>query len=209
MPLPRRQMPVSLVVVPDPRVRSDDELARALQAGVEWAVAETWQRFAPGVTVFAQRALGSQAEAEDVAQEVFYRVFSKRKTLRAPEKLRSFIFSFAIRLVRTELRRKRARAWLSFHRPESLADLGAELTDMESRDLLRRFYALLDRLAPRPRLVFVLRQLESMTVEEVAAQMELSISTVKRALSHATTKLSRWIEADPGLAGFFNEKGWR
>ncbi|HMF44148.1 MAG TPA: sigma-70 family RNA polymerase sigma factor [Polyangia bacterium] len=202
-------MPVSLVVVPDPRVRSDDELARALQAGVEWAVAETWQRFAPGVTVFARRALGSEAEAEDIAQEVFYRVFTRSKTLRAPEKLRSFIFSFAIRVVRTELRRKKARAWLSFHRPESLVDLGAGLTDMESRDLLRRFYALLDRLAPRPRLVFVLRQLESMTVEEVAAQMELSISTVKRALSHATTKLSRWIEADPGLAGFFNEKGWR
>src|SRR5215471_13292923 len=209
MPLPRRQMPVSLVVVPDPRVRSDDELARALQAGVEWAVAETWQRFAPGVTVFARRALGSEAEAEDIAQEVFYRVFTRSKTLRAPEKLRSFIFSFAIRVVRTELRRKKARAWLSFHRPESLADIGAGLTDMESRDLLRRFYALLDRLAPRPRLVFVLRQLESMTVEEVAAQMELSISTVKRALSHATNKLSRWIEADPGLAGVFNEKGWR
>jgi RNA polymerase sigma-70 factor (ECF subfamily) len=202
-------MPVSLVVVPDPRARSDGELAGALRAGVEWAIGETWNRFAPGVTVFARRALGSQAEAEDIAQEVFYRVFAKSKTLRTPEKLRSFIFSFAIRVVRTELRRKRARAWLSFHRPESLVDLGAGQADMESRDLLRRFYALLDRLAPRPRLVFVLRQLESMTVEEVATHMELSISTVKRALSHATNKLSRWIEADPGLAGFFNEKSWR
>ena len=207
--MPRRQMPVSLVVVSDPRVRSDGDLARALQSGVDWALAETWQRFAPGVIVFARRALGTEAEAEDIAQEVFYRVFSRSKTLRTPEKLRSFIFSFAIRVVRTELRRKRARAWLSFHRPESLVDLGAGLTDMESRDLLRRFYALLDRLAPRPRLVFVLRQLESMTIEEVAAHMGLSISTVKRALGHATNKLSRWIEADPGLAGFLNEKGWR
>jgi RNA polymerase sigma factor (sigma-70 family) len=88
-------------------------------------------------------------------------------------------------------------------------DLGAELTDMESRDLLRRFYSLLDRLAPRHRLVFVLRHLESMTVEEVADQMELSISTVKRALDRATTKLSRWIEADRDLAGFFDDAGWR
>ena len=78
---------------------------------------------------------------------------------------------------------------------------------MESRDLLRRFYALLDRLAPRHRLVFALRHLESMTVDEVAAHMELSISTVKRALERATSKLSVWIEADPGLAGFLDEKG--
>jgi len=203
----RTQMPVSLVVAPDPGDASDRELARALMTGSPWAIAETWHRFAPAVIMFATRALGSESEAEDVAQEVFHRVFVKARTLRAPERLRSFIFSFAIRLLKTELRRRRTRAWLSFHRPETLVDVGGELMDMESRDLLRRFYALLDRLAPRHRLVFALRNLESMTVEEVAAHMGLSISTVKRALERATDKLSIWIEADPGLAAFLDEKG--
>jgi len=110
-------------------------------------------------------------------------------------------------VLRTELRRRKARAWLSFHRPETLADLGAELADMESRDLLRRFYLLLDRLAPRHRLVYVLRNLESMTVEEVAAQMDLSISTVKRLLTRATDRLSRWIGADPDLVAFVEQHG--
>ena len=203
----RTQMPFSLVVAPDPGDSSDRELARALIEGKSWAIGETWHRFAPAVIMFATRALGSESEAEDVAQEVFHRVFAKARTLRAPERLRSFIFSFAIRLLKTELRRRRTRAWLSFHRPETLVDVGGELMDMESRDLLRRFYALLDRLAPRHRLVFALRYLESMTVDEVAAHMELSISTVKRALERATSKLSLWIEADPGLAGFLDEKG--
>ena len=75
---------------------------------------------------------------------------------------------------------------------------------MECRDLLRRLYALLDRLAPRHRLVFALRNLESMTVEEVAVHMGLSVSTVKRALKRATDRLSRWIEADPGLTDFID-----
>src|SRR4029079_9318674 len=117
-------------------------------------------------------------------------------------------FSFAIRLLKTELRRKKTRAWLSFHRPETLADTGRECTDTESRYLLRRFYALLDRLAPRHRLVFALRHLESMTVDQVAGHMELSVSTVKRALDRATAKMSCWIEADPGLAAHFDEQGW-
>ena len=207
-PTMRTQRPVSLVVAPDPGDASDLELARALVGGSNWAIAETWHRFAPAVIMMARRALGSEAEAEDLAQEVFYRLFAKRETLRAPDRLRSFIFSFAIRLLRTELRRRKARAWLSFQRPETLVDLGGELTDMESRDLLRRFYALLDRLTPRNRLVFALRHLESMTVEEVAAHMEISISTVKRALERATAKLACWIEADPGLAGYFEGKGW-
>jgi RNA polymerase sigma-70 factor (ECF subfamily) len=204
----RTHRPVSLVVAPDPGDTTDQELARALVAGNDWAIRETWQRFAPSVIMFATRALGSESEAEDIAQEVFHRLFSKAKTLHTPERLRSFIFSFAIRVVKTELRRKRTRAWLSFHQPETLVDLGGELMDMESRDLLRRFYALLDRLAPRHRIVFALRHLESMTLDEVAIHMDLSISTVKRALERATSKLSRWIEADPGLAGFLDDKGW-
>jgi RNA polymerase sigma-70 factor (ECF subfamily) len=208
MPTRRTQFPVSLAVAPEPGDVADLELARALTAGDAWAIRETWYRFAPAVILLARRALGSEAEAEDVAQEVFQRVFAKAGTLRAPDRLRSFIFSFAIRVLRTELRRKRTRAWLSFHRPETLVDFGADLMDMESRDLLRRFYALLDRLAPRHRLVFALRQLESMTVEEIAAHMDISISTVKRALERATTKLARWIEADAGLAAFVHEQDW-
>ena len=200
-------MPVSLVVAPDQRQTTDVELARALVAGSAWAITETWHRFAPAVIMLARRALGSEAEAEDVAQEAFQRMFAKARTLRDPERLRSFVFSFAIRVLKTELRRRRTRAWLSFHRPETLVDLGGETTDMESRDLLRRFYALLDRLAPRHRLVFALRHLESMTLEEAAAHMQLSLSTVKRLLDRATSKLSVWIEADPELAGFLDEEG--
>ncbi|HWJ54688.1 MAG TPA: sigma-70 family RNA polymerase sigma factor [Vicinamibacterales bacterium] len=196
------------MVAPDPRESSDLELAHALIEGNRWAIAETWHRFAPGVILLARRALGSESEAEDLAQEVFYRLFAKRETLRAPDRLRSFVFSFAIRLLKTELRRKKTRAWLSFHRPETLVDVCRDVTDMESRDLLRKFYALLDRLAPRHRLVFALRHLESMTVEQVAAHMELSVSTVKRALDRATTKLTRWIDADPGLAAYVAEQGW-
>jgi RNA polymerase sigma-70 factor (ECF subfamily) len=203
----RTHFPVSLVVAPDPSGVSDRELALALTAGDAWAITETWHRFAPAIILFARRALGSESEAEDVAQEVFHRVFTKAKTLRAPERLRSFVFSFAIRLLKTELRRRRTRAWLSFQQPETLVDLGGEPTDIESRDLLRKFYALLDRLAPRHRLVFALRHLESMTVEEVAAHMDLSLSTVKRLLERARDKLSVWIEADPGLAGVLDELG--
>jgi len=208
MSMPRKHVPVSLVVAPKVADLSDAEVARALVAGSDWAVTETWRRFAPGVVMMATRALGSEAEGEDVAQEVFHRLFAKAKTLREPDRLRSFVFSFAIRVLKSELRNKRTRAWLSFQRPETLVDLGSELTDMESRDHLRRFYALLDRLTPRHRLVFALRHLESMTVEEVAASMELSVSTVKRALERATDKLSLWLAADPGLAGFLESGDW-
>jgi len=205
---PRRsQMPVLMLMGAECRDVSDGELARGLAACSAWALRETWRRFAPMVHVAAARALGSESEAEDVAQEVFHRVFRKAGTLRDADSLRSFVFSFAVRVLKTELRRKAARRWLSFHQPEALPDVGGASVDVESRDLLRRFYGLLDRLSPRDRIVFALRHLEHMTVEEVAASMDLSISTVKRSLGRATSKLSRRVEADLGLVGFLDGKG--
>jgi RNA polymerase sigma-70 factor (ECF subfamily) len=205
----RSRAPLSLVVGRRGQEASDADLARSLVAGEAWAVAETWHRFAPLVIMTAERALGSRSEAEDVAQEVFCRVFRKADTLRDIERLRSFIYSFAVRILKTELRYRRVRAWLSFHRPESLVEIGSGTMDVEARDLLRKFYALLDRLSPRDRLVFLLRRTESMTIEEIAVTMDISVSTVKRCIAHASTRLSQWVDADPGLASLLPrlEKG--
>jgi RNA polymerase sigma-70 factor (ECF subfamily) len=184
---------------------SDAELAKGLGAGEAWALSETWHRFAPMVLATAERALGSTSEAEDLAQETFFRVFRLAKTLRDPNSLRSFIYSVALRALRSQLRHRRLRAWLSFHGPETLVDLRHVTLDVESRDLLEKFYALLDRLSPRDRLVFVLRRVEAMTVEEIATVMDLSRSTVKRSIAHASSRLSRWVSADPSLAGIAGE----
>ena len=160
------------------------------------------------VIMMAERCLGSKSEAEDLGQEVFYRVFQKAKTLRNPDSLRSFIYSFAIRRLRTELRRRRLRSWLLLDQPETPTDVGYETMDVESRDVLRRFHVLLDRLKPRDRLVFTLRRMESMTTEEIATQLDISPSTVKRSMAHASDRLSHWIESDPELTGLLDSKRW-
>ncbi len=178
----------------------DGVLGRALAQGDAWALAETWRRFTPMVLKMAERTLGSPSEADDVCQDVFCYLFRKAKTLREPESLRSFVYSFAIRELKYQLRRRKLRAWLSFHQPADLADLRSHSLNLESRDLLRKCHAILDRLSPRHRLIFVLRRVESMTVEEIAATMNLSVSTVKRSMAHASGRLSRWIQADPELA---------
>jgi RNA polymerase sigma-70 factor (ECF subfamily) len=156
------------------------------------------------VFLIARRALGSESEVEDIGQEVFDRVFRKVRTLREPDKFRSFIYACAVRVLQTELRHRKLRSWLSLDRPETLAGLGCQTLDLEWREILRKFQALLDRLTPRDRLVFVLRRMESMTIEQIAATMKVSESTVKRSMARAAKRLSRWIDADPGLAGLFD-----
>lgn len=205
MPRPSRAS-LSVVVGRSRRDLDDAELALGLIAREDWAVTEAWHRFAPMVLQMAERTLGSKSDAEDVAQDVFTRVFRGIATLRDPTSLRSFVYSIGVRTLKSHLRYRRLRAWLSFHGPDTLIDLRYSTPDVEGRDLLRNFYVLLDRLSPRDRLVFMFRRAESMTVDEIAQKMDIAPSTVKRSLTHATERLSRWIDSNPGMAHLLDGK---
>jgi RNA polymerase sigma-70 factor (ECF subfamily) len=202
----RSHVPLSLVVGLDRRTVSDGDLARGLIAGDSWAITEAWRRLAPMVLMLAKRSLGSASEAEDIAQEVFHRLYRKAHQLREPDSLRSFIYGCTLHALQSELRRRKLRGWLSLEKPETLASVRDESVDLEQQDLLRRFKGLLDRLSPRDRMVFTLRRMESMTVEEIASAMKISQSTVKRSITYASDRLTRWIQADPGMADLLNQE---
>jgi RNA polymerase sigma-70 factor, ECF subfamily len=197
MPTPPSHAPLSLVGGQEQRAVSDGDLARALMSGEGWAAVETWQRFAPMVLTLARRTLGSSTEAEDIVQEAFCQVYRKVGSLREPDSLRSFVYTCALRLLQTELRRKKVHSWLSFERPDVLDERAGATLDVESRSLLRRLYGLLERLLPRDRLVFVLSRMESMSVEEIAVALDVSESTVKRSLAHTVRRIRHWMHDEP------------
>jgi RNA polymerase sigma-70 factor, ECF subfamily len=177
----------------------DAGLARALIEGKAHAAELAWDRYAPLVHGIVSRALGPDAEVEDVTQEIFYRLFARIGSLRKPEALRSFVVSFAVRIVKWELRRRRARRWLTLSDTGDVPDDQLLFMNVDNRYALRRLYSLLNLLSTRERLVLVLRHVEGMTLEEIAEAMEISLATVKRTLRHASTRLSELVDADVQL----------
>src|SRR5665213_1644244 len=169
---------------------ADVDLARALMAGTPGAPELAWDRYAPLVHGIVGRALGPDAEVEDVTRDSFCRLFSRIRTLRKPEALRSFVVSFAVRIVKWELRRRRARRWLTLSETGEVPDDQLLFMNVDNRYALRRLYSLLNLLTTRERLVLVLRHVEGMTLEEVAEAMGISLATVKRALRRASTPVS-------------------
>ena len=199
---------VPLYVVPpgaSPEV-GDSDLARALIANAAWSHAMAWNRFAPMVYGMLLRQFGSPQDAEDLTQEIFARVFAKVGGLQKAESLRSYIISFVIRTMKWEMRKRRSGRWLSFLASDDLPEIPSPVTDPVARDVLRRFYAMLEKLGPRERMVFSLRHVEAMKLDEIAEVLGISLSTVKRTHERASARISRWIEGDPGLASFFAER---
>jgi RNA polymerase sigma-70 factor, ECF subfamily len=186
---------------------NDVDLVTALQAGRPEAPAVAWHRYAPLVFGICSRALGSDVEAEDLTQDVFYRLFARIGTLRKPEALRSFVTSFAIRTVKWELRRRRARRYLTLSSTGELPDAPAGFVSADNRYALQRFYRALDRLTARERLVLVLRHVQEMTLEEVADHMEISLATVKRTLRRANARAAALVGGDAELHTMLGRRG--
>jgi len=203
----RLGLPVQLVPSGAEPVPGDADLVRAFANGEGWAARAIWNRHAPMVYRLMERALGPTGEAEDLTQDVFLRTFSRLPTLRDVEALRSFVYSVAIRTLKWELRRRRVRRILHLSDSGHLPDLPVRGVDSESRQILARFYALLEQLGVNDRTAFVLRYMEGLKLEEVAERMGVSLATVKRWVSRASQDVSRLVEADRELSEYFRGQG--
>jgi RNA polymerase sigma-70 factor, ECF subfamily len=182
-----------------PAELDDGALARAGMLGQAWAQREIWYRFAPMVFSLLRRSLGARHEIEDLLQEVFLRVFGRLSTLENPMALRSFVYSFAVRVVSEELRRHRVRARLAALFLAPALEQTTPHVDFESRELLGRIQGVLDQMNDRVRAVFVLRRFDSVALTEIASGLGLSLATVKRDLDKANDFIAAAIRRDPRL----------
>jgi RNA polymerase sigma-70 factor (ECF subfamily) len=178
----------------------DRELVEGLFARDPEAAVLTYRKFAPRIYRIVARSMGPRADAEDITQDVFLRVFDKIHTLRDADALESFILSIALRVIKWQLRKQRIRSVLHLSGDGLLPERSVPASDAEAREALRRLYDCLDRLPASERTVFVLRHIEAMELPEVAKAVGASLSTTKRRLRRALETVSVQLDL-PSLLG--------
>jgi RNA polymerase sigma-70 factor, ECF subfamily len=181
---------------------SDAALVAALRAGDPRAELAAWNRFAVGVDHTLRRLLGPESEREDLLQEVFIRFFRRVGTLREPAAVRGFLTGICIHVVRGEIARRRRKRWLSLTPTGELPDAAVHAPDLDGREAVARYYALLEKLNGKDRSLFVARTIEGLTLEEVAAAHDVSVSTAQRRISRASKRIALLVRRDSVLAGF-------
>ncbi|HLI83090.1 MAG TPA: sigma-70 family RNA polymerase sigma factor [Bryobacteraceae bacterium] len=169
---------------------SDHLLIESLRSGSEQAYEELLARFQQPVYTLAVRLLNNPAEASDVVQEVFLKVFRNIEHFRADSSLRTWIYRITVNEAHN------TRRWFTRHRsreveldPENeesrdwreiIADSGRspfELTlDREQAGMIE---SALGRINPVFREAVVLRDITDLSYEEIAAVLGVSLGTVK------------------------------
>jgi RNA polymerase sigma-70 factor (ECF subfamily) len=210
-----RQKPTDMAIEAQARVggsssdaRTEEKFIAALAAGDPVAAEEAWNRYAPMIHDLFRRGLGPRAELEDAVQEAFLRVFRRIGTLRDPAMLRSFVFSIGVNVLRWQLRRRVIRRIVGLSLDGALPEPVGQPADMDAREALRRFYALLDKLGPLDRTIFILRHAHEMSLPEIARVTGSSLSTVKRRLGRVAPRLARLAQADSILSTYLSPNGW-
>jgi RNA polymerase sigma-70 factor, ECF subfamily len=137
--------------------------------------------------------------AQDVAQEVFIRVWQKGSEFRARASLFSWIYRITVNLAIDHLRKSRSRDKLSSqeglyteqYRTEQQSGSTHSMPgdDIERRHLRHRIDQALEVLSKNQKRAFVLRYFQEMPIDEIAAIMGCRESTVRQHLFRATRKL--------------------
>ncbi|HSZ82668.1 MAG TPA: sigma-70 family RNA polymerase sigma factor [Polyangia bacterium] len=180
----------------------DAAIVLALRRRDARAELDAWNRFSGQVDGTLRRLLGPgepRDDREDLLQEVFIRFFRRVDTLREPAAVRGFLTGICLRVVRGELAGRRRRRWLRLTTTGDAPDVGARARDDESREAVRRYYGVLEALGGQDRSIFVARTIEGLTLEDVAALHEVSVSTAQRRLARATKRVAALVRRDPLL----------
>jgi RNA polymerase sigma-70 factor (ECF subfamily) len=189
------------MVDPDKAGRSDDDaedvrLMRLIGRGDTAALEELIQRHQTLVAGTVARMLGSTSEVEDIAQQVFIRVWKSAGRYVPRAKFTTWLLKITRNLVFNELRRTKRHANVPIQTdPQSeempLRDQTAQTPDASllEHELHEAIEQAITALPESQRLALVLRRYEELSYEDIADILDLSVPAVKSVLFRARTEL--------------------
>src|SRR5262250_3448590 len=174
----------------------DKGLLARLRAGEARAFEELVRTYQHRVFSVALRMLGSRSDAEDVAQEVFLRVHRAIGEFRGEAKLSTWLYAITSRLCLNRLttgERRMARQGEEILTRLASREVGPA-EEMERTELETALHRAIADLSEERRIVIVLRDLEGLSYEEIAAALELELGTVRSRLHRARMDLRDKLE---------------
>lgn len=179
---------------------SDDDrdlaLMRRIGQGDHAAFAELVEIHQHAVVGTVTKMLGNATEAEDVAQQVFVRVWRSAIRYQPSAKFTTWLFTITRNLVFNEIRRRQRKPAVSLDEREE-QQAGSVATDGEMKPdesaLLAELETAVDtaiqRLPEKQRMAVILRRYQEMAYEDIGEILGLSLPAVKSLLFRARTQL--------------------
>jgi RNA polymerase sigma-19 factor, ECF subfamily len=173
------------------RTLTDAELARRMRLGDEQALEVIFRTYYPGLVGFVRRYVKTTEIAEELVQDLFLKLWSRRGSLGEIDSVKTYLFRAARNTALNHLRRRKLEhEWLekegTMITEEQTLEGDETVTESELAAAVR---AAVDRLPPRCREVFMLSRDGGLTYNEIAKSLGISIKTVETQMGRALKAL--------------------
>jgi len=165
----------------------DDELVEKLQKDDQEAFDQIFKRYGDRLFEFALKYLKSKEETEELVQDVFLKIWEKRKKIKKESSLKSYLFTIAYHNMCRIFRKK--QIYLKFIEESGTDEQSAIDSEeqMEHKVLLALVNQLIEKLPKKQKQIFIKSRREGKSTKEIAEEMNLAPGTVNNYIS-ATLK---------------------
>jgi RNA polymerase sigma-70 factor, ECF subfamily len=176
-----------------------EELIARCRMGESDAFREIVERYRGYAFSLAFRILWDEDDARETVQESFVRVWKHLSVYENRSKFTTWLYSIVSHLAQDRLkanrRRERIFSRLSATNDNARDTQGADpSTRLENKELAERIKALAGDLPPVQRMVFALRDLQDLSISEIADHLRMSAGAVKANLCLARARIRRSME---------------
>ena len=187
--------------MPSRAPEADLELIERHRVGDPAAFDEIFKRYEHMVFNLALRMSGDREEAADLSQEIFLRVYRHVGRFRGRSSLKTWIYRVALNCCRSRLSRRRLPVLSS---PDMASDVLERIRDRRAgpervaigRDRARHLFEALLRLPRVFREAVVLRDVEELAYDEIAAVLGVRLGTVRSRIARGRDRLRQALEEE-------------
>lgn len=182
------------------------DLVVALKRDDAEAFNKLFGQYAKRLYYFSLGYLKSKDEAEEIVQEVFFKIWENRKSLNPELSFKAYVFKIAYRRI-NEVFRKLAQE--QNYRHEVIANSLDQDNNLDERtdynSLLELLDSIVNKLPPRQKDIFIKRKQQGLPVNEIAQLLDIAPKTVENHLTEALKSIKSGLtqEGSAGLLFFY------
>lgn len=176
---------------------TEQQLITSLRSGSQFAFERLFENYSQKLYRFSYSYLKSEAESEEIVQEVFLKLWETRDKLRTETSFQSYLFTIAFNNIRKHFNKKNRNERYRLEIIDFCSNENPSLeinTDFEM--LVVKLEFLIDKMPNRRKDIFLKRKKEGKSIRDIAAELDISPKTVENQITEGMNYLKKEFNND-------------
>lgn len=193
---------------------SDEELVEKIKKGDIDAYEEIIKKYENKVCGIIYHMIKNQNDVEDLAQEVFIKVYKNLSKFKGDSSLYTWIYKITVNLCLDEVKKRKNIIYLDEKLEVEDGELERELPSLdktqvelyEKKELKEKLHKCIGKLPEKQRVMIVLRDIKGFSYEEISEITSVKLGTVKSQINRARLKLKELLDKEGTFLEYIESK---